>query len=338
MKNEALKSKVKNYLLDKALIIVLLVMIVIISVINPAFVQLRVIMDILTQSSVKLIVALGMLFVLLTGGTDLAAGRQLGLSAVVTATLMQAVTYSARFFPEFGDVPIIVPFIVTIVLLGFVGALNGVLVAKFRLPPFIATLGVSTIVYGINLLYYSSKRNNSQPLGGLKFEFTNIVQIKVFGQVNMLIIIAACAAIVVWFVLKRTSYGKKIYAVGGNKLAAKIAGVNVDRILISAYIIESMLVAVAGVLEAARTSGANSSYGLSYEFDAIAACVVGGASLGGGVGKVQGVVIGVVIFTVINYGLTFIGISPHWQLIIRGTIICIAVAFDVKKNYASRAI
>ena len=333
MKNrDGLQDRIKNYLLDKVLIIVLLVMIVIISILNPSFVQYRVIVDILTQSSVKLIVALGMLFVLLTGGTDLAAGRQLGLSAVITATLMQSVTYSARFFPEFGDIPIYVPFIVTFVVLGLFGALNGILVAKFHLPPFIATLGVSTIVYGVNLLYYSSERNNSQPLGGLKFEFTNISQIKVFGEINMLIIIAAFVAVVVWFVLKRTAYGKQIYAVGGNKLAAKIAGVNVDRVLISAYVIESMLVAFAGILEAARTSGANSSYGLSYEFDAISACVVGGASLAGGIGKVQGVVIGVVIFTVINYGLTFIGISPHWQQIIRGTIICIAVAFDMKKN------
>jgi methyl-galactoside transport system permease protein len=330
-KSELLSGRAKRLIYDKALILVLSICIIVIIFLNPRFLQLRVLRDILTQSSVKLLVALGLLFPLLTGGTDLAGGRQLGLGAVVAASMMQTATYSARFFPGLPQIPVIVPIIVVCVILSIVGFFNGYMVAILRLPPFIATLGMSTIVFGANLLYFGMPPNNAQPIGGLRSDFTSLATYNFFGKINSLIVIAAVFTAVVWFVLNKTTYGKKVYAVGGNPSAARIAGINVTAVLISVYVIESMLVGFAGILESARTMGASTAYGTAYEFDAISACVVGGVSLSGGIGKVSGVVIGVVIFTVINYGLAFIGVSPNWQLIIRGLIICSAVALDMKK-------
>ena len=323
---------IKNAVMENALIMVLVFIIITIIVLNPRFLQVRVFKDILTQSAVKLIVALGLMFPLLTGGTDLAGGRQLGLAAVIVASMLQRETYSTLFWPHLPQIPVFVPVLIAIAVLSVVGFINGFMVAKLRIPPFIATLGMSTIVYGANLLYYSKPPNNSQPIGGLRQDFTIIAQYQLFGQINLLIIIAFAFIAIVWFVLNKTVYGKNIYAVGGNPVAARIAGINVEAVLISAYVIESVFIVFAGVLESARTLGGNAAYGYAYEFDAISACVVGGVSLSGGIGKVFGVVLGVIIFTVITYGLAFIGMSPHWQLIIRGLIICSAVAFDMRKN------
>ena len=205
------------------------------------------------------------------------------------------------------------------------------MIAKLRMAPFIATFGMSTIVYGINCLYFAQEPNRSQPIGGIKESLTMLSSTKIFG-ISLLVYIAIVVAIIAWFVLNRTVYGKHLYVVGGNKDAAKVSGVNVAFIIISAFIIESILVGFAGILEVARTGGANSAYGNAYEFDAISSCVVGGVSLSGGIGKVSGAVIGVIIFTIISYGLTFIGMNPNWQLIIKGLIICSAVALDMRKN------
>ena len=174
--------------------------------------------------------------------------------------------------------------------------------------------------------------NRSQPIGGIREGLTFLSSTKVFGEISLLVFIAIAVTLVAWFVLNKTVYGKNIYVVGGNVDAAKVSGINVDKIIVSAFVIESILVGLAGILEVARTGGANNAYGYSYEFDAISACVVGGVSLSGGIGKVSGVIIGVIIFTIISYGLAFIGMNPNWQLIIKGLIICSAVALDMKKN------
>ena len=328
----SLKQKnFKKLLLDKALVLVLLLMITAIIIIEPSFLQWRVLKDIFTQSSIKLICALGLMFPLLLGGTDLAGGRQVGLAAVIVASMTQTMTYASRIYPNLPDLPVIVPILIALVVVAIIGFLNGFMIAKLRMAPFIATFGMSTIVYGINCLYFAQEPNRSQPIGGIKESLTMLSSTKIFG-ISLLVYIAIVVAIIAWFVLNRTVYGKHLYVVGGNKDAAKVSGVNVAFIIISAFIIESILVGFAGILEVARTGGANSAYGNAYEFDAISSCVVGGVSLSGGIGKVSGAVIGVIIFTIISYGLTFIGMNPNWQLIIKGLIICSAVALDMRKN------
>jgi methyl-galactoside transport system permease protein len=326
------KFSLKELILDKALILVLLLMIFVVVIIEPAFLQWRVVKDILTQSAIKLIVAAGLLFALLLGGTDLSGGRQVGLAAVIVASMTQTSTYASRFFPNLPQIPIIIPVIIAIVVVSIIGYCNGFMIAKLKMAPFIATFGMSTIVYGINCLYFSMEPNRSQPIGGIREELTSLSSTKLFGEISLLVPIALVVTLAVWFVLNKTVFGKNIYIVGGNKEAAKVSGVDVNKVIMYAFIIESILVGFAGILEVARTGGANSAYGFSYEFDAISACVVGGVSLSGGIGKVEGVVIGVIIFTIISYGLAFIGVNPNWQLIIKGLIICSAVALDMKKH------
>lgn len=323
---------IKKILIDKALVIVLLFMIIGIIIIEPSFLQWRVFTDIITQSAVKMICALGLMFPLLIGGTDLAGGRQVGLAAVLIASMSQMADYSNRFWPNLPQLPIIIPILITIAMVAVIGAVNGFMVSKLKMAPFIATFGMSTIVYGINCLYFAKKPNNSQPIGGIREDLRFLSSYKLFGQISLLVVIAVAAVIVVWFVLNKTVFGKNIYIVGGNPEAAKVSGVNVNKVIMSVFIIESCLVGLAGIMEVARTGGANSSYGNAYEFDAISSCVVGGVSLSGGIGKVSGAAIGVIIFTFISYGLAFIGVNSNWQLIIKGIIICSAVALDMRKN------
>ena len=322
----------KKILIDKALVIVLLFMIIGIIIIEPSFLQWRVFTDIITQSAVKMICALGLMFPLLIGGTDLAGGRQVGLAAVLVASMSQMAAYSNRFWPNLPELPIILPILITIAAVAVIGAVNGFMISKLKMAPFIATFGMSTIVYGINCLYFAKKPNNSQPIGGIRDDLRFLSSYKLFGQISLLVVIALAAVVIVWFVLNKTVFGKNIYIVGGNPEAAKVSGVSVNKVIMCVFIIESCLVGLAGIMEVARTGGANSSYGNAYEFDAISSCVVGGISLSGGIGKVSGAVIGVIIFTFISYGLAFIGVNAKWQLVIKGIIICSAVALDMRKN------
>lgn len=256
----------------------------------------------------------------------------MGLAAVIVASLSQMMDYSNRFWPDLPEPPIIVPVLAAVAVVALIGAANGFMISKLKMAPFIATFGMSTIVYGINCLYFAKKPNNSQPIGGIREDLTFLSSYKLFGQVSLLVVIAIVMVAVVWFLLNKTVFGKNIYIVGGNPEAAKVSGVNVHRVIMAVFIIESCLVGLAGIMEVARTGGANSSYGNAYEFDAISSCVVGGVSLSGGIGKVSGAVTGVIIFTFISYGLAFIGVNSNWQLIIKGIIICSAVALDMRKN------
>jgi len=230
------------------------------------------------------------------------------------------------------------PILIAIIAGLLCGLVNGIVVSKLNVPPFIATLGTMVIVYGLNSLYFDMDPNQSQPIGGLRPDFTTIGSGFIGkGQYSIpyIVLIALGVAAIVWVVFNKTKLGKNMYAIGGNMQAAKVSGIDVSKNLIYIYAIAGALYGLAGVLEAARTGGATNNYGNMYELDAIAACVVGGVSTTGGIGTVPGVLVGVIIFTLINYGLTFIGISPYYQLIIKGLIIIAAVAFDMRK-YSSK--
>lgn len=329
-RNRFSKNNIKAVLMDRAISIVLLVLIIVIAIINPKILSFRVLRDILMQSSTKVIIALGMMLVILIGGVDLGASRLVGMAAVVSASLLQTPEYVRRFYPNMGSLPIIVPIFIAILIGAFWGVLNGVVVAKFQVPAFIATLGSMLIIYGVNSIYFNLPPNNSQPIGGLRSDFTFLGSGSI-GPIPIIVIFAVVAMVIMWVLLNKTVFGKNIYAVGGNKEAAMVSGINITAIIIGLFVVCDSLIAVGGVLEAARTGGATNNYGVGYELDAIASCVVGGVSVTGGVGKVSGVVTGVLIFTFINYGLTFVGVNPYWQNIIKGLIIVSAVAFDIQK-------
>ena len=321
----------KNFLTNNAIMLALLALVVVSCFIEPRFMQVQVLLDILTQSSTRLIIALGICFALLIAGTDLSAGRMVGLAAVISTSMLQTATYANRFYPDLPQVPVILPIIAAIIACMLFGMVNGFLVAKYDMHPFIATLAVQVMIYGACSLYFDMPPNSSQPIGGVRPDFAAIGQTKLFGKFSILIPIAIFFTIAIWFILNKTTFGKAVYAIGGNREAAVVSGINVFKTIMLIFILASFMYGVGGVLEAARTAGATNNYGDGYETDAIAACVVGGVSLNGGIGTVGGIVSGVLIFTVIQYGLQFIGISPMWQQIIKGIIIAVAVAIDLSK-------
>ncbi|QTH40317.1 galactose/methyl galactoside ABC transporter permease MglC [Cohnella sp. LGH] len=332
-------QRTKAFVTDYAIYIVLAVLIIGITLSDPSFLSLSTLTNILHQNSTKAIIALGAAFVLITGGVDLSAGRVVGLSAVVSASMVQLADYPRKFFPELDTLPVIIPVLLAIAAGLLVGLINGLIVSKLHVPPFITTLGTMVAVLGINSLYFDMPPNSSQPIGGLRPEFTKWGSGTIeLGSFNLpyLVIIAIVVAIVCWVIFNKTRLGKNMYAIGGNVQAAHVSGINVSRNLLWIYSIAGALYGLAGVLEAAKSGGASNNYGNMYELDAIAACVVGGVSTTGGVGTVPGVMVGVMIFGVINYGLTFIGVNPYWQLIIKGLIIVAAVAFDIRKYLAKK--
>ncbi|MFX3635882.1 MAG: galactose/methyl galactoside ABC transporter permease MglC [Candidatus Pristimantibacillus sp.] len=338
--NTQLVFKARDYLAQRAIFVVLILLVIGIAIADPNFLAFSTLRDILQQSSTRLIIALGAAFILITGGTDLSSGRVVGLTAVVSASMLQIDTYASKFFPDLPHLPVYIPILVGIVVGLAVGLVNGLVVAKLHVPPFIATLGTMVGIYGINSLYFDMEPNQSQPIGGLRKDFTQwgsgYIDLGGGYSIPYIVLIAIAVALICWLVFNKTSLGKNMYAIGGNVQAAHVSGINVARNLIIIYGISGALYGLAGVLEAARTGGATNNYGNMYELDAIAACVVGGVSTAGGVGTVPGVAAGVLIFGVINYGLTYIGVSPYFQYIIKGAIIVAAVAFDIRKYMAKK--
>lgn len=336
-KEKKMKSKkfdLKKLLLNYALYFIMILMIIVIACISPKFLSLRVLRDILMQSSTRILVALGCMFIIVCGSADLSGGRVVGLAAVVAGSFAQQADYYNRFWPNMGEMPIIVPVLAAVAVGAAFGLLSGYTVSKLKVPAFLATLGTQMIAYGVSCLYFNKAPNNSQPLGGYKETFSKLGTGSVAG-IPYLVIIALAAAVVIWLFQTKTCLGKEIFAVGGNADAAKVSGINVFKTLMVTFTIAGALYGLAGCLEAARTGSATSTYGTSYELDAIASCIVGGCSASGGVGNVFGVVMGVVVFNIINYGLTFIGLSSYWQYVVKGIIIIVAVSIDVRK-YAKK--
>ena len=334
------KAALRKFVNDNAIFIVLIIIVLAIAFQNPAFLSMNNLRNILIMSSTRIIIALGVGGILITQGTDLSAGRMVGLAAVISASMLQTLDYSRRFFPNLPEIPLIVPILICILTGIILGFANGLIVAKLNVPPFIATLGMMVIVYGINSIYFDMKPNDSQPIGGLRADFvklgTGYVGPSGPYSIPYIVIIAIVVALLIWFLHNKTTFGKSMYAIGGNPQAAKVSGINVTKTLVTVYALAGACYGLAGVLEAARTGGATNNYGNMYELDAIAACVVGGVSTSGGIGTVPGMLAGVIIFSVINYGLTFIGVNPYWQQIVKGLIIVFAVAFDLAKYYTKK--
>lgn len=326
------KIDFKKLFIQSGLYLVLFLMLVLIIAKEPSFLSIRNFKNILTQSSVRAIIALGVAGLIVTQGTDLSVGRQVGFSAVISATLLQATTNVNKVFPNLGEFPVIGAIIIVMIVGMVIGSINGIIVAKLNVHPFIATLGMMTIVYGINSLYYDYV--GASPISGFSKSYSSFAQGYIGTpsfNMSYLIIYAAIATAIMWILWNKTKFGKNVFAVGGNPEAAKVSGVNVAWTLVKIYALSGMYYAFGGLLEAGRIGSATNNLGNMYEMDAIAACVIGGVSFYGGVGKISGVITGVIILTVINYGLTYVGVSPYWQYIIKGMIIVAAVAFDAIK-------
>lgn len=333
LNNKSFGKKLLTFASEKAVMLCLLVMIIIIGIINPRFISLRVLRDVAMQNSTKLIMACGMAMILIVGGTDLSAGRVMGFASVMTASLGQTITYARRFYPNLPEMPVIVPLLAALAVGAIFGLINGSIISHFKMNAFIATLGTQVIAWGANLIYFDIEPNSSQPIGGVMSSITRMGSgLWLNNNLPIVLVIAIVVCLITWFILNKTRFGRSIYAIGGNPEAANVSGIRVQRVQIGTYTLAGVMFGLAGFLECARTGGATSAYGLNYEFDAISACVVGGVSNMGGVGTVPGMIIGVLVFGIINYGLTFIGVNPYWQQIIKGIIIIAAVAIDMNKT------
>jgi len=337
-----------EFLLNNAIYFVILALITTVIIAEPKFLSIRVFRNIFTQSSVRLILALGVGGIIILQGTDLSLGRSVGFAAIITASLLQAFDYGSRFYevlPDFvwttrmfeGELITtfqwwfyFVPLILAMLVTSFFSMINGFVVSVFKVHPFLATLGASVALYGILSMYFSSGDPGPQPIGGFDPIWEQYIIGDLFG-IPLLIVYAVIITIIMWFVWNKTTFGKNMYAVGGNPEAAKISGVNVIKTTILVYLLAGLLYGLGGYLEVARIGSASNATGINYELDAIAACVVGGISFSGGIGKISGAVAGVLMFTIISYGMNFLGLDVFYQYIIKGFIIVLAVALDTRK-------
>ncbi|WP_338494568.1 ABC transporter permease [Erwinia aphidicola] len=280
---------------------------------------------IVLQVAIIGIIAVGVTQVIITTGIDLSSGSVIALTAVVAASLAQTSESLSPMFPSLVDMPAVLPIGAGIGVGILCGIVNGVLITKTGIPPFIATLGMMVSARGLAQYY-----TQGNPISFLSDGFTSI------GQGAMPVIIFLVVAVIFHIALKHTRYGKYVYAIGGNMVSAKVSGINVNKYLIIVYTIAGGLSGLAGVVLAARVSSGQSSMGLGYELDAIAAAVIGGSSLVGGVGRITGTLIGAVILGLIKSGFTFVGVDAYVQDIIKGMIIVAAVSIDMYRNRKKR--
>ena len=328
------RGNIKDTLVDNAMYVILLGILIIVSFLRPIFLSTNNLTNIMMNASIRIIIALGVSGALITRGTDLSAGRIVGVGAVIGGTLLQRPDYAAKFFPALGDMPVVGVLLLAVTVTALLGLINGLVISFLHVPPFIATLGMQSIVYGLSLIY-----TKSQPIGGLKQSYTYLASGRlnmVVAQVPILILIALVMIAIMWFLLNQTKFGKYIYAIGGNEAAAEVAGVNIVWTKIRVYVMAGLFYGLAGFLLAAKSGGATANYGIGYELEAIAACTIGGVSTAGGVGTVQGIVSGVLIFEMLKTSLQFLGVTPDLQYVAIGTVIVMAVAIDIRKYLAKK--
>ncbi len=329
----------QEFLLDYALYIILGIMIIGVVIADKSFLSMNNFLKILTQASTRGILALGVAGLIVLAGTDLSAGRVLGCGAAVSASLLQSMDYASRMYPNLDTshpLFLLVPLFLSIIVCVAFSLLNGFGVAKLHMHAFIITLGTQLIAYGALCLYIDSQKGGAQPIASLDKRYLELVNGKFFGVFPHLILFLIICAVVMWFIWNKTTLGKNMFAIGGNPEAAAVSGVNVAKNIMLIYLVAGILYGIAAFLEAGRIQSVTTATGTNYDLDAISGCVIGGVSFSGGVGTIPGILIGVVILQVINYSLYYLGINAYLQYIIKGLIIILAVAIDVRKYIAKK--
>ena len=269
------------------------------------------------QVAVIGVIAVGVTQVIITGGIDLSSGSVVALTAMVAASLAQSSDAARAVYPSLTDLPVIVPLAAGLAVGALAGLVNGTLIAWTSIPPFIATLGMMVTARGLARWY-----THGQPVSMLTEAYSAI------GSGAGPVVIFLGTAVVFGIALRYTRYGKYTYAIGSNPLAARVAGIRVGRHLILVYTLAGTLAGLAGVLTSARAVSGQAGMGTMYELDAIAAAVIGGSSLSGGVGRITGTVLGTLILGVVTSGFTFLRIAAYYQEIVKGGIIVAAVVAD----------
>lgn len=312
MKTER-KKQFRKFIDKYGILMGLIILIAIMAFASPVFFTANNLLNILKQVSVIGIVSMGMTLIIISGGIDLSVGSILALSAVVSSLYAQ------------GDMPVLYPVILGILVGASIGAINGIITAKGRIAPFIVTLGMMTAARGLALIL-----SNGMPVAGVSETFITLGRGEILG-LPVPILIFLIVFLITSVVLKKTKFGRHVYAIGGNEQAALVSGININRTKIMVYIYGGILTGLAGVLLAARVGAGQPNAAVGYELDAIAAVVIGGVSFSGGIGTAGGTLLGVLIIGVINNSLDLLNVQSYYQQIIKGFIIVAAVLLDRKR-------
>lgn len=307
---------------NMGILAVLVILAVVLSIMSPNFLKASNIISVLRQISNNVYLALGMTLVIILGGIDLSVGSIVAMTGTLTVGFI--VTY---------DIPMVPAICIGIILGVAIGLFNGIVVAKFKVPAFIVTLATMNIAKGIAYVFSGgrSTRITSEV-------FESIGTATLFGFLPIPVLYMIILIIVFVFLLSKTKFGTYVYAVGGNEESARLSGVPIKKVIIAVYTISGTLAAFAGIVLASRMYSGQPSAGDGYEMDAIAACVLGGVSMSGGVGSISGTIIGAIVIGIISNGLNLMGVSSFWQLIVKGIIILAAVIIDAQKEVINQKI
>lgn len=339
MSRDDKRRTVVDLLFNNAMYIIIFLAVVFIAIRVPAFLYPPSLVNILSLTAAKLPIALGIGGAIVLSGTDISAGRCVGLTACIAASMLQISGYANKMFPELPVMPLWAVLLAVIAVGALVGFVNGFFVAKFKLHPFIVTLSTQLILFGCVLMYLMIGTNNGQTLSGLDESYTDFVKgtLFSFGEVTVprYVLYAVILTAIMWVIWNKTAFGKNMFAVGSNEEAASVSGVNVFWTIVGVFVLAGAMYGITGFIEGARIASCSANTGLNYESDAIAACVIGGVSFVGGTGKISGIVIGVLLLQIIFVGLNFLSVDANMLYVIKGLIILVACSIDMRK-YISR--
>lgn len=318
-----LKELSKKY----AIIIILALMVIALTILNPNFLSPSNISNLLTQVAIYGILACGMLLVIVSKGIDLSVGSVLALSGIIAGSVSQTVDATGKVFPQLGMAPIWVTILLALGIGALLGAVNGALIAYTGIPAFIATLGMLTAARGAALMY-----SDGRPISNINPSIL-IFGDKIYSVLTMPVLIYILVIVITFVILKFTSFGKSVYAIGGNIQAAEISGIKVKRNITLIYTYCGLLAGLCALVYMGRTGGSiQPATATGYELTAIAATTIGGTSHSGGIGTVWGTVVGALILGVMTNGFTMLGVNAYLQQIVQGFIIVVAVILDMRKN------
>jgi erythritol transport system permease protein len=327
------RLRVVNLVLELRAFIALIVLIIVFSLLSDAYLTYDNLVTMTRHVAINALLAIGMLMVILTGGIDLSVGSIVGLAGIVAGVLLEGLTVgSVTLFPPVWAVVLIV-----LAVGAGVGAINGTIVTRFGVAPFIATLGMLYVARGVALLISNGETypnlGGSPELGNTGFDFLGSGEILTIPTSIWVMVLFAAVAI---FLTKRAPFGRWVYAIGGNERAAELAGVQVNKVKRRVYMISGVCAAMAGLIIASELTSAAPQAGETFELNAIAAVVIGGASLNGGRGTVRGALIGAFVIGFLADGLVICGVSTFWQIVIKGAVIVLAVILDQSQQRIQR--
>lgn len=326
----AKKFNLKDFFINYGVILVMVLLVIYTSIMSKNFLSVANLNNIMLNISARLVIALGIAGCVITAGCDLSAGRMIGLGGCIAGVLLQREDYASRFFQGGKPMNILLALVIVMVITACFGTVTGFFIAFLNVPPFISTLAMMEIVYGINLLF-----TNATPLGGYVSTYTELATKKIL-MIPQLVWISIIIAVISWFIFNMTRHGKYMYAIGANPQAAEVAGVPVKLTMVMIYAKAAAFYGLAGFMFGAKSGGASVNLGLGYEMEAIAACTIGGVSVTGGRGKVSSAVIGVCVFELLKAALQFLGVNANAQWIALGVIIYIAISLDIRKYVARK--